>query len=274
MGRSLVPPGLPTGFRHPKCYAAIDANCCSTLTREHFISAALLRQVELNGTAKIAGLSWQAPDTFNIVPIDGLASRVLCERHNCALSPLDACMDAFSLSIRKFDHGFRDASVTGIEESIHSGSDIEHWMLKCLIGGVASGNLRNANLKPGCTDLLLDRRHWPEAWGLYWRAEPSSRVYHSHSLAIETVLHPTNRVILLATFTIRGLPLALCLGKPVDKNAFGIWRPPAIVFRGPSQEKRLILQWDGKHATDAIFLDRAGTYDGPPPNWKHWEREG
>lgn len=273
MVANIHPPGPKTGYQHSKCYASADENCSEQISREHFLSAALLRQVELNGTAKITGLAWQAPETFNIVPITGLASKMLCERHNNALSPLDAMMDQFSRTIQKFDKCFLpNSAAPPKEERVFAGADIERWMLKCLIGMVASGNLREQLVKPECIDLLYGRIAWPEQWGLYWRPNPGKKIYHSNSIAVETHFHPENRTILAATFVIRGVPLALCLGKPGDPKAFGTWRPDALVFRAPKQERTLIMEWDTLQG-QAIFLDRSGTYDGPPPDWKEWEQK-
>jgi hypothetical protein len=100
---TIVPPGAVSGHAHPRCFASVDNNCSNRISREHFISQTLLRQIELNNTAKIAGLRWQQPQSFNIFPLSGLASNILCERHNSALSPLDATVGAFTQAIGTID---------------------------------------------------------------------------------------------------------------------------------------------------------------------------
>lgn len=55
---------LITNYCHPHCYA----NCSTKISQEHFISATLLRKLELT---KIAGLAWQQPDTFDRIPVKG-----------------------------------------------------------------------------------------------------------------------------------------------------------------------------------------------------------
>jgi hypothetical protein len=215
------------------------------LSREHSISATLLRQVELNNTVKIAGLQWQSKETFDIVGINSLASKVLGDRHNNALCPLDAAIAEFSLAIREFDRAFRvTEQYAPVEEKVIAGDDIQRWMLKCLIGLTASGNLK-ANVKPESVEVLYGRTPWPIGWGLYWLNQSSTTVYHSDSFAIETALDPRTQTILLTRFFIRGMHLGLCMGKPDHPEAFGIFRPAALIFRAPYRERRIILTWQG-----------------------------
>jgi hypothetical protein len=270
---SLQPPGASTQYRHPRCFAAADANCSTKISREHFISESLLRQFELNDTAKIAGLRWQQAEAFNILPIRGLASNILCDRHNSALSPLDDVAGRFSQTIADYDRALLAPEADPqVERREFDGEDIERWMLKCIIGMVVSRNI-GASLKPGCIELLFANTHWPDGWGLHW-LHVGGPTYHSSSIAIETMLHPVMRTILLAKFIVRGMPFGLCLGKPDHPEAFGVRRPAAIVFRAGADQREIILDWQQRPTGPPILLDRAGTYDGSPPNWKDWERSG
>jgi hypothetical protein len=229
--------------------------------------------VELSNAVKIAGLHWQENETFNIIGVNKLGSRVLCERHNNALSPLDAVVGGFALAIREFDHAFRvGAQSAPVDEKVFSGDDVQRWMLKCLIGLTASGNL-NAAVKPECVEVLYGRLPWPVGWGLYWLNRNPTTVYHSDSFAIEAAMDPQTQTILLGRFFIRGMHLGLCMGKPDHPQVFGVFRPAALIFRAPGRERRLILQWEGVGAShQAVFLERVGTYDGPPPDWREWEQ--
>jgi len=274
MPTNINPPGLKTGFQHPRCFASRDANCSRQLSREHAISETLLRQVEQNNTVKIAGLKWQETERFKIVPINGLASKVLCERHNNALSPLDSTIGELSLTIREFDHAFREgAQGEAFEEKTFSGDDIQLWMLKCLIGMSVSGNL-NGNMKSECVEILYGRSRWPAGWGLYWLNQPSLTVYHTDSFAVETAVHRDTQTILLAKFLLRGMHLGLCLGIPDNPQAFGTLKPAALIFRSSSCERRLLLRWENATTSKAIFLERVGAHDGPPPDWREWEQKG
>ncbi len=275
MNTNTHPPGPVTGHANTKCYACGDRNCSTKISKEHFISEALLRQIHFNNTAKISGLKWQPKETFNIVPLSGLASSILCERHNNALSPLDSCMGAFAQAIGEFEADLKSSiSASASEKRTFSGDDIERWMVKCLLGLTASKNVSSTNLRPECLDLLFANRDWPEGWGLYFFVSSAKPIYHSASFLIEIHVDPARDLILAANFVIRGLPFLLCLGKPDRPESFGMFRPEAIVFRNGGCEKTLALSWLGGPKSPVIVLERAGTYDGAPPDWKEWEQNG
>jgi hypothetical protein len=256
----------PTGHRHPRCYANADANCSTKISKEHFISASLLRKLELNKKAKIAGLAWQEPEKFDVVPVNGLASNILCERHNGGLSGLDSLIDRFATSIHSFDR------VPANKHVKISGSDLERWMLKCLLGMSVSKNFIS-QLKPECVDLLFGRTHWPEQWGLYFPVTPAP-IYHTDSLLIQTRTDAAQSLILAADFFIQGIPFTLLLGKPSGPRAFGIWRPGQLVFKSPLATQVINLVWQDKCSGEAVTLTRTGTYDGHPPNWRDWAKNG
>lgn len=271
---TISPLGTGTGHRHAKCFASADENCSTTISREHFISEALLRQIEFNNTTKIAGLKWQQPNTFDSIPLRGLASKILCDRHNSALSPLDTTMSAFSQAVAAIDRDLHpDADAPRFLRHQFCGEDIERWMLKCLIGLSFSGNIGGA-LKPECLDLLYDRIPWPTGWGLYWLVDRGPIARHSSSFLIETNVDPQTNVVLLVRFTMRGLPLGLCLGKPDRPSAFGKLRPSALSFRSGNRRRPIVLRWSRDRAGEPIQLNRAGTYNGPSPDWLPWEQNG
>jgi hypothetical protein len=266
--RSITPankrPNQPTGYRHPRCYANAGTNCSTKISKEHFISASLLRKLELNNKTKIAGLAWQEPGTFDLVPVKGFASNILCERHNSALSALDGLIDGFATSIRSFDRAPQNKLVS------FSGSDIERWMLKCLLGLTVSKNV-GSRLKPECTDILFGRANWPEEWGLYFPVG-AAPIYHTDSILIQTHTDEARSLMLAADFFIQGMPFKLVMGKPGDPKAFGIWRPSQLLFKSPSATQLITLSWLGKSSGEPVILTRTGTYDGHPPDWQDWEK--
>jgi hypothetical protein len=268
MSRYITVPGPSTNYQHPKCYANVGSNCSKKISREHFISQKYLKHIELNDTTKIAGLSWQKPQTFSILPTKRLASNILCKRHNSALNPLDNEFGSFTNAIRDFDRG-EQKSVT----RTCSGQMLELWLLKCLVGLSKSKNIR-ASVKPECIDILFERQMWPVEWGLYYfTGSGAGTIYHTDSLSVETLGTSDGKTVLAGKFFVQGLPFFLVMGKPGNPRAFGIWHPREIVFKFPTLEKRLALSWDQAGA-DSVILTRAGTYDGPPPIWEEWEKKG
>src|SRR5215468_8874173 len=128
-------PGPQTNYQHPGCFANGDRNCCRTISSEHFFSHAYLKQIESNNKTKVGGLSWQKPQIFSIIPTKGLASNILCARHNSALSSLDTEFGFFTNTIRDFD---REPPISVTRR--YSGRKLELCFLKCLVGLSISGN--------------------------------------------------------------------------------------------------------------------------------------
>ena len=54
----------------------------------------------------------------------------------------------------------------------------------------------------------------------------------------------------------------------------GKYRPPEMIFRGFNVERRFVLHWDEVSGQEPVCLDRIGSYEGLPPNWLEWQREG
>jgi len=262
-----------TEYSHPKCYARGYNNCSSKISREHFISSALQQQIALNNTVKIAGLSWQEKEKLSVIPISGLASNILCEEHNHALSSLDAQMNGFTQTIKDFDDSIHPSSTDLANEArVFSGDKIERWMIKCLVGASDSGNFRNTSLKSECFDLLFERMEFPEGWGLYFTGKAGKNIYHSDSFLIETFIHPESKQILAANFILRGIPLTLAMGRPDNPKLYGIWRPDQLIFKSEKAQKIIDLNWHSDSSGQQLLLERIGTYDGMPPDWKDWER--
>jgi len=73
-----------TGYRHPGCYASTSSDCSSRLSREHWLSASVLNAF---APITVSGMPWQHGSQHTL-PVRNLGAKVLCERHNKALSPL------------------------------------------------------------------------------------------------------------------------------------------------------------------------------------------
>jgi hypothetical protein len=91
---SLLPPPPPTGTARAGCYMAETADCGEGLSREHYISRSLIDAPEV----RVRGMPWQRKAFERYAP-DNLTARILCRRHNSALSPLDAHAKRFFLAL-------------------------------------------------------------------------------------------------------------------------------------------------------------------------------
>jgi hypothetical protein len=124
-------PAPTTGIRNSGCYAAGLADCSADISREHYISHGLLRLLSIDGRITIDGFPWQDASADSRVPPATLTGKILCKRHNLALSPLDAAAATLFRRIDKFHHEF---SAREYENRFYlcNGHDIERWLLKTL----------------------------------------------------------------------------------------------------------------------------------------------
>ncbi len=132
------------------CYAAALGDCHGKLTREHWISAAVLRLLTVDDHVPIRGLAWLRGESRSL-PIAGLQAKILCAHHNSQLSPLDEVGLQWATSI-----GLVDAGATAIADLI-DGQCFERWLLKLLCGLGSSG-------AAGRDGTALRRWTPPAAW--------------------------------------------------------------------------------------------------------------
>jgi hypothetical protein len=148
------------------------------MTREHFISKNILARITTNRlTFENAGHFFRGKERVEI-GVDDFVAKVLCDRHNSALGPLDAAAGLVFLTIEAL---VKDVAIIADEktalESFHmsSGIDIERWMIKVYCGLVAAGKIRGSSgqilqrsaLPPCLLDALLGNCSLPSPLGLY-----------------------------------------------------------------------------------------------------------
>ena len=186
---TLTPP-----FRRPvsqtrTAISACHLDCSTTLSREHFVSEGILR--ELSGGRRqvwVAGVPFLADGEHRFVASSSIAAKVLCIRHNNALAPLDAEALRLFRILRRISDG-------RIDPNSHS----------CLAGAI---------LRDGCSS---------QCWA--WRC-PASRATPGASALVpsrhqlSTWMHFVLRGSGPAIF--RGS--ALCLDGPMESTRGRPWR--------------------------------------------------
>ncbi len=274
----LTPPGPATGTSHPKCYLRATRNCSDAISAEHYISKSVLATVESNGTSKITGLPWQDRRTFSVIGTKRLVSKVLCKRHNEALSPLDAEAGRLIGTIGHYDRGFNQEK-PGAEITVMCGEELEKWMLKTTCGMVAAGQTArdgtslNSDIPEAWVSILSGQTRWPALWGLYV-AVPTDVVYHSVSFSFRPFTHPKTGQVLATEMILNGVTFYLVLGQPDAPSGWGIYRPRTLVFEQSAVEKFIEISWRDSRFSEYIRFSRVGKYDGPPPGWPLWAQEG
>src|SRR5579863_4127161 len=77
---SLVPPGPPSGYAHPRCYFRNTRNCSTKVTGEHVVSRTVLASI--GTTIRVGGAVWLPPGETRDIRVQNLTSNILCDRHN------------------------------------------------------------------------------------------------------------------------------------------------------------------------------------------------
>ena len=149
------PPGQRTGYAHPKCYARQLSDCSNEISGEHFMSEGVL-QLLAGSTpgVEVRGASFQRGNPHPLLTRPAsLKAKVLCTRHNSALSPLD---DLAKILFR-FLLDVEELAPQTPRALLVRGPDIERWMLKALCGALAS-KVADAKLSLAARHTFPNRR--------------------------------------------------------------------------------------------------------------------
>jgi hypothetical protein len=116
-------------------------DCSTAISKEHYVSAVVLRGVSLGEpTVLVQNLSFQQPGTLEGRGINSLVAKVLCEKHNAALSIFDAAGNALFTGMDGIDSTVGKAGEQP-GAFVVNGDHLERWMLKMLCGGLYSGTM-------------------------------------------------------------------------------------------------------------------------------------
>jgi hypothetical protein len=132
------------------CYLGALYNCGTKLTKEHFVSRNILEKITTDKLKfENAGHFFGGRNVVEI-GIDGFSSKVLCDNHNSALSPLDNAVGLAFGRIEEFTKDILRIHTKAYKANsfhIASGLDIERWMIKVFCGLLAAGKIRGISGK-------------------------------------------------------------------------------------------------------------------------------
>lgn len=263
--RSLRPPGPATGFAHSRCYLRDTNDCSSKISREHYISDSLLTQ--LGNPVRVSGMPWQSAGQRSDVGVGSLTAKILCDRHNSALSPLDTEAALFLAHVRT---AFADLSRRSLSRKpkyyLVSGEAIELWMLKVATGIYHSvGTQGGMRLSSTHAINLSKVRHaffervWQSRGGLYFKGSMGDSFSVDGGIGVSPLsLEPELRFV-GATATFLGLSLDV-LFDTTGCNP-GVWaglthRPYELVFKRDERQHSIILTWPRLTPLKSVIMER------------------
>lgn len=249
------PAGPRTGIRNDGCYAAALADCSADLSREHYISSALLKRLSIDGKVTVDGFPWQDSGAISKVAPASLTGKILCRRHNLALSPLDAVASRLFERIDQFHHEIVDIARKDQNRFfLFNGHDIERWMLKTLCGAVVSGNAEiksgEANWRPPLDwlKMLFGEEPFPPRCGLYFHSEATGKPYVERGLKLISF---SNKVagVYGARISLNDERFVLAMSAPPEDLSETFirdhsYRPQGLRFIIDCSEKVIHFGWD------------------------------
>lgn len=240
---NTLPPGNRTGYSHPKCYAKAFGDCSFKVSKEHFVSESVLKLLPLKDMT-LTGAPFLQGGSMRASPA-AMSSKVLCERHNNALSSLDSrARQFFGVALAGSEQEF----------GVICGTDLERWMLKFMCGLIASGQAlardgtqieaRAPNAR--FLNVLFGTEPLGDNLGLHVFAQ-AGRTYTTNKL--QFCVFAVDGGIKGCAFTIDHVELLLML-EPLpqltDASIKVINRPAVIVVEVEGKHREIHLGWPGR----------------------------
>ena len=137
----------PTDKAHPLCFVAFTNDCSERISKEHWLSEGILRLFGNGKTVRIGGLAWQEHESEER-PFAALGANILCSRHNSALSRLDQTATQIQTTLERYQLSqLQHPDPHGNEFDLHSGEELERWLLKLIWGATAAASSVPDNLQ-------------------------------------------------------------------------------------------------------------------------------
>lgn len=247
------------------------ANCSDKLSREHYISKTILTQF---GTPVVTGLPWQEPDSSTAYGLNALTSRILCDRHNTALSPLDdAAGKAFQAITEAMSYITKKSLARHTKFFLISGDALELWGIKTLLG-LFTAKIARANRVSLADQYDLNFTVAIQALSGLGLASPLGLYIHphgetvSHTLAVAPLISHPDKSVGGLRINMQGIVMDFLIDQRGSNPLFfqkgEFYRPWIIDLNGPKRTARIILTWAAqrKKATRVdmnIDLTRAKT---------------
>jgi hypothetical protein len=268
----------PTGASREGCYAAELADCGASgleakRSSEHFVSEALLTLLH-DSVITLSGAPWLKPGEMKKMPISGMASNVLCVRHNGSLSPLDRAAGRFFAALKRFAVMPDGKPPEGPDRAfLISGDAMERWFLKVLCGAVASGQFAKGGVPTkmmpprGWLDMIWGQQRFERGRGLYVSRWEGAGIESFEQIQF-TVTVQGDRVWCLSMM-IFGIAFHLIVDEPPTPLSpkLQAFRPGQFQLIYPNRKDTLILAWDDDDAHEdlKLYFKSYRKFDQPLP---------
>lgn len=252
------PPKPKTGIVNQRCYARVFRDCSEKISREHYVSEGILKILNQNNALTVKGFPWLEKDVGKILTPSCLVGNILCERHNNALSPLDAVAIRFFKAFNQIEQEFADENTANNETVfLFNGQDIERWMLKTLFGIICSKNAltyeaKIINWAPKTTwlNMLFGTQKFQFNCGIHYIAEKGKKRPMYEGLDFAPITNENNDVY-GAIIQLKQHEFVLAMSPPPQEIRgtileHNIYRPTNLIIKKAENTtcKVIVLAWD------------------------------
>jgi len=228
------PPFPRTNHSNPRCYASEVNDCCEEMSREHYVSKTILRQVNWQKTLFVGGLGKNIGPKV-MAPDGAMNAKVLCKRHNEALTNLDRLAGRLYAALT-----FHDPSVQldSPKYSLFNGHDVERLMIKMLCGSYAS----DSGWKPPVQilEILFGYSDLPAEYGLHINPSIGQATFGARGVSLTPVVDVSGNIIGGGFIEVSGCQFFLKL----HRNA--MWETPITDYEYRPNGLQLIEEENSK----------------------------
>jgi hypothetical protein len=193
---TFLPPPPRTGHARSGCYLASTSDCSMKISAEHYISRSVLEAIGTD-VAAIAGAPWLRDGEQKAIGINNLTAKILCSRHNSALSGLDDAAGIFFKKLQAIHADFQRKSLSRKRSFvILSGEALELWMLKLACGLFYSKNAAedgarlvvDHHLNEKLVQEAIFQSLWHDGCGLYMKAPQGPRTSDTNAISMAPLI--------------------------------------------------------------------------------------
>jgi hypothetical protein len=222
------------------------------------MSQALLRAIAQADAIEISGFPWQSQGTSRTIGIRSLEARILCQRHNSVLSPLDTSVLELFQTIDDIHMHFQERQLT--YQHRLNGHQCERWLLKAMCGYAVSGNFtdQQGNRITGWSPpvewlkILFHDAPFPEHCGLYVSVKNMGTVLQVEPEIVRVAAICSGMDVVGMTLCVFDVVFLLVMDERLRLTQDGLlddcyYRPTGIKYHDLHRTKEITvgLQWVG-----------------------------
>jgi len=265
---SLLPKPPKTGFSHQGCYLRQTGDCSDHISREHPVSNTILEAMGVE--IEFTGLPGRPRGDVATLSPKSLVSKILCKRHNGALSPLDSAAGRTFRILQEITRDiapYNQSTDTGEKWHLVSGEALELWCLKTLFG-LYHGRIATYNgtrlvdthfLDDARLRTALEQRRLPPPCGLYLQAVDGGVISDVHeAVSVSPMGSEDGTRVVGVTIGLVGLMFHVMID-PVGVNLDrlreqAIYHPWHMLFRNRFRKHRLVMTWHDRQSVERLSV--------------------